>query len=198
MSQTAPGWYEDGSGSLRWWDGAAWTEHFASVAPQPAPASAPRKGMRWWGWTLLATGVLALVAAGVGTVVWALGLHAESIAQAKDAVRTYDLAWRDVDCELLAEATTADLREFWGYDDCATFESDAESFDERSRGYTTTFGDATFKADVVTIVTTERYSGDDGATYTDRVTYTVVEEDGAWRIDTIDYDDADAVDSQHA
>ncbi|MFC7789323.1 DUF2510 domain-containing protein [Microbacterium sp. MAHUQ-60] len=34
------GWYDDGSGRQRWWDGAQWTEHFAPVeaTPQPAPA----------------------------------------------------------------------------------------------------------------------------------------------------------------
>jgi hypothetical protein len=26
MSTTAPGWYDDGSGKKRWWDGNAWTE----------------------------------------------------------------------------------------------------------------------------------------------------------------------------
>ncbi|HEU5223667.1 MAG TPA: DUF2510 domain-containing protein [Candidatus Lumbricidophila sp.] len=27
--QTPPGWYDDGSGAQRWWDGQAWTEHVA-------------------------------------------------------------------------------------------------------------------------------------------------------------------------
>lgn len=32
MSEIAPGWYDDGHGALRWWDGQQWTEH---VQPQP-------------------------------------------------------------------------------------------------------------------------------------------------------------------
>ncbi|PZQ89524.1 MAG: hypothetical protein DI534_06850 [Leifsonia xyli] len=41
-SQTAaPGWYPDGSGGQRWWDGRDWTEH---RAPAPASASAPAIG----------------------------------------------------------------------------------------------------------------------------------------------------------
>lgn len=39
---TPAGWYDDGSGRLRWWDGQQWTEHFAdqqSAAPE-APAAA--------------------------------------------------------------------------------------------------------------------------------------------------------------
>lgn len=30
---TPPGWYDDGSGSQRWWDGLRWTEHVQSVGP---------------------------------------------------------------------------------------------------------------------------------------------------------------------
>jgi hypothetical protein len=48
MTATPPGWYDDGRGALRWWDGVQWTEHVqtpdaesaasdsADVAP-PAP-----------------------------------------------------------------------------------------------------------------------------------------------------------------
>ncbi|MFK4834917.1 DUF2510 domain-containing protein [Microbacterium sp. ZW T2_14] len=37
MTTTPPGWYDDGHGALRWWDGAQWTEHVA----QPDPVSSP-------------------------------------------------------------------------------------------------------------------------------------------------------------
>lgn len=40
MSTTPPGWYDDGHGALRWWDGAQWTEHVAAPDPQPAVADA--------------------------------------------------------------------------------------------------------------------------------------------------------------
>ena len=36
MATTAPGWYDDGRGALRWWDGAQWTEHVQTPDPEPA------------------------------------------------------------------------------------------------------------------------------------------------------------------
>ncbi|WP_431071756.1 DUF2510 domain-containing protein [Microbacterium phyllosphaerae] len=36
---TPAGWYDDGSGRQRWWDGTQWTEHFAPIA-EPAAAEA--------------------------------------------------------------------------------------------------------------------------------------------------------------
>lgn len=39
MSTTQAGWYDDGTGTQRWWDGQNWTENV-----QPAPAPEPGIG----------------------------------------------------------------------------------------------------------------------------------------------------------
>ncbi|HEX5858016.1 MAG TPA: DUF2510 domain-containing protein, partial [Microbacterium sp.] len=38
MSTTPPGWYDDGHGATRWWDGANWTEHVATPDAGESPA----------------------------------------------------------------------------------------------------------------------------------------------------------------
>ena len=58
------GWYDDGTGKQRWWDGSRWTEHFIDLherdielhtgsAPATAPATAGwyddgQGRQRWW------------------------------------------------------------------------------------------------------------------------------------------------------
>jgi hypothetical protein len=57
-----PGWYDDGHGKQRWWDGSSWTEHFIDLGDRDvalhagaAPAGAAagwyddgRGRQRWW------------------------------------------------------------------------------------------------------------------------------------------------------
>ncbi|MFB8191272.1 DUF2510 domain-containing protein [Microbacterium sp. NPDC055988] len=46
MSTTPAGWYDDGSGRQRWWDGQQWTEHFAPEAASATEAeSAPESSV---------------------------------------------------------------------------------------------------------------------------------------------------------
>src|SRR5215207_8180857 len=40
MSQAPAGWYPQPDGGQRYWDGTAWTEHFAPGVQQPAEAAA--------------------------------------------------------------------------------------------------------------------------------------------------------------
>ncbi len=41
MTTTPAGWYDDGSGRQRWWDGQQWTEHFAPEAAASVEPDAP-------------------------------------------------------------------------------------------------------------------------------------------------------------
>lgn len=38
---TPPGWYPDGQGAIRWWDGQAWTDQTQPVAPPAPPPPMP-------------------------------------------------------------------------------------------------------------------------------------------------------------
>lgn len=68
------GWYDDGSGRQRWWDGTQWTEHYAAVggaaAPQqampfaqPAPAAQPEPAR-----SVSVLGIVGLGLAVLGTI----------------------------------------------------------------------------------------------------------------------------------
>ena len=96
MSIAPPGWYDDGrhSGSLRYWDGAAWTEHTAVGSPPP-----PERAGRGWIWGLLAGCLGFLAVVGVGT--WLLVTFAlDAAAGPRGAIDAFDRAWAGGDCEL--------------------------------------------------------------------------------------------------
>lgn len=40
MAGTQAGWYNDGTGTMRWWDGQAWTDKVQAPAPAPSTPAA--------------------------------------------------------------------------------------------------------------------------------------------------------------
>ena len=192
MSETSPphfaaGWYDDGHGTLRWWDGAAWSEHVATAAPEAPPTSGKRKGMPVWGWVLLATGVFVVALAVVGMGLLAVVEHRKPAAAAAAVLDTYDAAWVNADCDALKEATTDQLRADWGYDDCTVFVADAKDFDEGNRDYRTTISSTVSANGHLTVLTNESYVDVDGKKYADEVTYTLIKDGDEWRIDSIHF-----------
>jgi hypothetical protein len=192
VSEVPAGWYDDGSGSLRYWDGTFWTEYTAARYSPPAPASGPAKKAGRWLWLTIGGVAAVLAALTVVVIVGLSGSHDDDVEFAKGAVKKYDSAWYNVDCDALIAATTAAFREGWGYDDCSVFEEDASDFNEAVRDYKTTVNTATFESGHVTIATTESYIEDGGDVVSDHVTYTVVHEGDVWRIDDIEFADDDA------
>lgn len=67
MTVPGPGWYDQGDGRRRWWDGTAWTEHIE------APLPSPRRGrsLPWWGIVLIVVGSIVVVVGvpvGIGAI----------------------------------------------------------------------------------------------------------------------------------
>ena len=235
MTTTPPGWYDDGHGALRWWDGTQWTEHVAQpdaesspapteaeivaaqlgfeqpetapsagsaapVQPGEAPASTaqpeaaspyaagaaqpgaaappaypagqayppadqgypqgaypgtttggafsaatePRsKSKLWIVWVVLGLVLLGIVIAAAVLIPLLMlsASTANSGGQTDDeraavaTVELYDDAWQDGDCDSFTAATTEDFRAASGFTDCATFETDADRFDENFDDY---------------------------------------------------------------
>ncbi len=118
---TPAGWYDDGSGRQRYWDGARWTEHFAPAAPSsptaPQPgaeafaaapfqdpaapsqdpsASAPRKKSRVGLYIGLGIGALLIVIIGAVVAV-VLGMK-NLLGGPTDAFNELADAWQAKDC----------------------------------------------------------------------------------------------------
>ncbi|WP_206192546.1 DUF2510 domain-containing protein [Scrofimicrobium canadense] len=80
MSGAQPGWYPDGSGNLRYWDGAGWTEHLAQGGPQvpvapgyPMVVRTETNGIGTAGFVLAIIGIVFSWVPLLGWLSWLLG-----------------------------------------------------------------------------------------------------------------------------
>ena len=209
MAQAAAGWYDNGDGRQRYWDGTAWTEHFASsavppaatpTAETPAPAveapaavppqsamaqppgvvATPAEKRRVWPWIVgIGGGLLLLV---VGAVVLFVVVLNKASEGPREAVHAFDDAWRTGDCVALEESTTLAYRESTGWVDCQVFKAAGP---DTTEGLSLDIVGFEVSGDSATVTTKEKYPGDD-ATYTG--TYGLIKVDGDWQIDMISID----------
>ena len=187
MTTTPPGWYDDGHGATRWWDGTRWTEHVAEpgamdghatatapsaapVATAPAAPPAPAKSRLWIVWVVLGVVVLAIVIlaatlvprliAGLGASGPLGGGTATDPDQraAVAAVELYDEAWQEADCEAYVASTTESFRTQSGLTDCSAFETEAETFTDAVEDYEIDVTDVRRDGDAIVVTTTETYT----------------------------------------
>jgi hypothetical protein len=198
---TPPGWYDDGHGALRWWDGSQWTEHTAplrqaaprqQVPQQAQPVRQPvkrgdlvevkRSRLVW----ILPIVFLASALVGVlsAVAVWNSGGMGREPLE-----RTYAEfveAERTSDCAALMAVTTETFRNDL-YDERFTCES-MTSRPAAQRAGTPQWG-MRFGPVGILVVEEEfpeldRYRSDEmGPTFT---SYSLVREDGRWKLESDD------------
>jgi hypothetical protein len=171
MSTPASGWYPDGEGRARYWDGGRWTSYVrADETPEPGP-----RRRSAWPWVVAGTAVVALVAGVVIALVIPLLVGAASRVGAERVVRDFNAAWAAGDCTAVEGYVT---RTWWD-----VYSSDCE---EVAPG-------ASMPVPRVTVVESNvggtlgvvRYvlEGSDGSTrYQQEYVSTVVRVDGNWLI----------------
>jgi hypothetical protein len=178
MSQsTPPGWYDDGAGARRWWDGAAWTSHVAEAAngprvETPPQAKASRRGL-WLGLGI-GGGALALaIAAVIVALVVVPQLSRPSVA---DAISAYNDAWIDGDCAQYVALSTPSLQEAYAVscEDFAGSTAESTQFSIESVDEGSDEAVVVYRVDGVDA---------DGASFSDRYEAHLVQRDGRWLVD---------------
>jgi len=235
MSDIPAGWYDDGSGTQRYWDGSTWTEHVVpaaeatpvsvdpigvespgvSVTPvveqTPAPAAEPAlafapaptyspsptyapapagyvggyvappmiRKRRVWPWVVGASAFVFLLLVG-GGIALLISTVSGSTDGPRSAVLAYDKAWREDDCDALHSVIT-DPETY----SCDDFDSDYQSFQAGIDDYKLVIVSTNVLGDSAEVQTKESYTLD-GTPQVDHYSYSLVKQDGFWRVDTID------------
>ena len=193
---TPPGWYDDGHGQLRWYDGSRWTQHTAPLARPAAlqtparPVAQPRAQVRTEDlvqvkrsklvWILpIVFVVAALIGALSAVALWSAGSF-----DSEPLERTYAefaRAEASQDCAALVAVTTAELprrpvrRQPFS---CETLEAGPPSEREGEPTWGIRMGPAGI------LVVDEEFVGD--PTTTTYTAYTLIREDGRWKLDGSD------------
>ncbi len=197
---TPPGWYDDGQGAQRWWDGNGWTDHTqpAATAQQPTqqpvqqpgqqptqpPPSQPPYGQPAGGSS--GSGgkgkgkLFAIIGGAAAVVVLAVVLLAVLLSGgggAEDAAEDYLEAQADLDFEEACDLTAADLRQTQldsaEAEDCADLGEKSNAFvTDEIEGY---FEDVTIDIEIDDV----SEDGDEAEVdYTVRSEYTGDDEEG--------------------
>lgn len=210
-STTPPGWYDDGQGGRRWWDGTAWaapgqgpaeTPGFQSYEQQPSyaaqqpsgppPAYAPQQpygqqppaSKKRTGLIIGIVAALVLIGGGILAAVLLLGgSDGPSSGDPAATVQAFVDAARDGDCDAIDDLLTAEGRTQFPEGDCEEG-LDAAAQDEGMDpdDVDIEVGDATEDGDTAIVPVT--YQAPDTEEFA--IDYTLVKQDGEWLIDGLD------------
>jgi len=193
---TPAGWYDDGHGRLRWWDGQRWTEHTAPLSRPAAPTQAARpqapepRVKAPLGKLVWILPIVLVVAALVGGLLGALSAATFGNSDALDDTYTrFVAAERTGDCRALEEVTTASFRD----DLMEPLDIPYSCTAWRAR-LLPRAGDAkwSMRLGPVGVLVAEERRVDARSRSSSLVTYTLISEDGRWKLD--DVDDSDTPD----
>lgn len=107
----SPGWYDDGSGRRRWWDGSGWTDRFEdTTAAQP---QSPKRKRAWPMWLAVTVAASSLV---MGFLVGSVngssaGAKIASLEEQVDSLQREVRTWESRDDSLSNWADELDDRE---------------------------------------------------------------------------------------
>ncbi len=196
MSGTTPaGWYDDGQhpGQHRYWDGTAWTDHYApapasapsptaaSPAPPPGPQPAASGRGRLWAW--LAPVLAVVVAGGVVLGLWLGGVFGGG-ERPSDVLQRWAGAMSQRDCVVLFATTTPEFRSAFVGDYATAAECQAENDLDPTASAAFEVVSESVQGDgagVVGILT-----GDVGSAAGRQATLTLIRLDGHWVVDTFE------------
>ncbi len=184
MTTTPPGWYDDGHGVQRWWDGNGWTQHVHAPAapaqveadatqifePGGAPLPEAPKSRLWILWVVLGVVVVGLIVAAAVLIPLVIGLVTRGLTTpavtgstaderaAIAVVEQYDQAGATGDCEAFLSSTTEGFRIASEIVDCATFDEAVGYFDASTDDYVLTITGVESSADDIVVQTREEYT----------------------------------------